>query len=106
MSDPFSVMMNALDRTEAALQAPVIDLAAEARRRRIADKIKFHHMVEVGDCVFVSHRRAAGVIEELIIRAKDEREPNSTSYGKFIVRLDDGQRVVEHPEHLTKSVRS
>jgi len=106
MTDAIDVMMNALDRTEAALHNPVIDLAAEARKRRIASKIKFHHMVEVGDRVFISHSRQAGVIRDLLIITKDADAPDSTSYGKFLVELDSGLMVKEHPEHVQKSVRS
>jgi hypothetical protein len=105
MTTTFDVMMNALDRTEAALATPVIDLQMEARKRRMAHKIEFHHMVKVGDRVFISWRRATGVIEELLLKTADPGQPDARYYGVFRVRLDNGDVVEEHPEHLTKSPR-
>jgi hypothetical protein len=104
MADMLDVMNRALDMTEAALAAPVIDLEAENRKRRMADKLKFWHGVSVGDRVFISHRREAGKIIELI--TIENTQYASRNYAKFRVLLDSGEEVIEHPEHLTKSVRS
>jgi hypothetical protein len=104
MTDMLDVMNRALDMTEAALAAPVVDLEAEKRKRRMADKLKFWHGVSVGDRVFISHRREAGRIIELIMI--ESKQYASRNYAKFRILLDSGEEVIEHPEHLTKSARS
>jgi hypothetical protein len=104
MTDMLDVMNKALDMTEAALATPVIDLEAEKRKRRMAEKLLFWHGVAVGDRVFISHRREAGKIIDLVMI--EDQQYASRNFGKFRVLLDGGEEVIEHPEHLTKSVRS
>ena len=104
MTSAFDVAMDALDRTEALFETPVIDLETEKRKRRMADKLLFWHGVAVGDRVFISHRREAGKIIELIMI--EDQQYASRNFGKFRVLLDSGEEVIEHPEHLTKSVMS
>jgi hypothetical protein len=87
----------------------IVSLAEAAKaadlKRIIARKIEFHHMITEGDRVFISYRRAAGVAEKLIVKTKNPSYPETSSYGVFRVRLDDGSATEEHPTHLTKSIR-
>lgn len=87
----------------------IVSLAEAAKaaelKRIIAKRIEFHHLIKEGDRVFISYRRAAGVAEKLIVKTKRPSEPETSSFGVFRVRLDDGSITEEHPEHLTKSSR-
>src|SRR4051812_47472890 len=75
---------------------------APDRKRILARKIEFHHGIKEGDSVFISHRRAFGIAEELLVKHPNPRG-SCDPHGVFRVRLEDGSIVEEHPEHLTNS---
>lgn len=89
-----------LDHITDTMQAQMVKDAET--RLALAKKIRFHHGVGVGNRVFIAYRRAAGVIEELLVRHPN---PNGSCapHGVFRVRLDDGRLVEEFPDHLTIS---